>query len=224
MVKKDFLTYLFIGQDAGSKDAQLEKLKEKYLKSNSCEFNSDTIFASDKDLTLKSLQEKLLFLPLASEKRIVIIKNGQDLKADLKEFILRYAASPQVGTILVIDIDRYDPKDAFINAISKSAQISRFSQSYEPNVFELNKNINLKKAAASLRLLKVLMANGEKPEWILGSLRSIWEKYLNNPLEFKRRVKLLLQCDLAIKTGTLKADFALERLVVNLCGLKNFSS
>jgi hypothetical protein len=32
-----------------------------------------------------------------------------------------------------------------------------------------------------------------------------------------------LQCDLDIKTGRIKPVFAMERLVVNLCGLRNFT-
>lgn len=223
MVKKDTFVYLFIGEDANSKDAQISRLKEQFLSKKNQEFNSDTLYATDTDLTLKSLQEKLLFLPLDSQKRLVVIKNAQDLSRQLKEFLIQYAKKPQEKIILIIDMDRYDLRDEFVKTISFYAQTVRFAQSYQPSVFELNKQINLKKTAASLRLLNQLLLNGQKPELILGALRASWEKYLNNPPELKRRIKFLLQCDVAIKTGALKANFALERLIVNLCGLKNFT-
>ncbi len=65
-----------------------------------------------------------------------------------------------------------------------------------------------------------LLENGERPERILGGLRYAVEKTTYHPLESKKRLKFLLNCDTDIKTGRLKAEFALERLVVALCAGK----
>ena len=62
---------------------------------------------------------------------------------------------------------------------------------------------------------------GEKPERIMGGLRASWTRYPADPLSLKKRLKILLQCDLDIKTGRIKPVYALERLIVNLCGLRN---
>jgi DNA polymerase III delta subunit len=40
---------------------------------------------------------------------------------------------------------------------------------------------------------------------------------VNNPAELQRRLKLLLECDVSIKTGRLKPTLVLERLVIGLC-------
>jgi hypothetical protein len=53
---------------------------------------------------------------------------------------------------------------------------------------------------------------------ILGGLGYTWERDVMAPLEAKRRLKLLLNCDVEIKTGRLKPNFALEKLVISLCG------
>jgi DNA polymerase III delta subunit len=68
-------------------------------------------------------------------------------------------------------------------------------------------------------VLNQLLKKGERPERILGGLRYSWENSIATPLETRRRLKALLNCDIDIKTGRLKADFALERLVVSLCSL-----
>ncbi|MBU1998058.1 MAG: hypothetical protein ABIG46_05495 [Candidatus Omnitrophota bacterium] len=220
MVKNDPFVYIFTGEDASSKDLQLARLKDKYLPGKNRSFNLDTLYAGDKDLTLKTLQEKLLFLPLNSSHRIVLIRNAQNLKKELREFIILYARQPNTKVLLVMDLDRYDPRDDFIKNISAYAQVSRFNQAYQPNIFELIRLIGLRQAANSLRVLHQLLAQGERAEWILGALRSNWERLIDNPQELKRKIAYLLKCDLAIKRGRLKPSFALEKLIISLCGFR----
>jgi len=66
-------------------------------------------------------------------------------------------------------------------------------------------------------VLNQLLENGEKPEWILSGLRYAWGKNIATPLEKKRRLKFLLDCDMDIKTGKLKPVFVLEKLIIKLC-------
>nr|HPL83037.1 hypothetical protein [Candidatus Omnitrophota bacterium] len=61
--------------------------------------------------------------------------------------------------------------------------------------------------------------DGERPERILGGLRYSLENNVQDVKGLRRRLKLLLNCDIEIKTGKLKPVFALEKLVVNLCAL-----
>ena len=64
--------YLFIGQDSISKEARLKKIKEEFLSKGIEQFSFDTLYA--KDFNLKQLQERLLFFPFKSPKRIIVIK------------------------------------------------------------------------------------------------------------------------------------------------------
>jgi len=68
-------------------------------------------------------------------------------------------------------------------------------------------------------VLNQLLRNGEKPERILGGLRYSWENSMADVFQIRKKLRLLLSCDIDIKTGRLRSDFALERLVVNLCCL-----
>jgi hypothetical protein len=218
MVRKESSVYLFVGQDSQSKDKILAKIKEEHLPANLEDFNFDRLYA--RDLTLKGLQEKLLCLPAKARKRIIIIHNTQNLSADIKKFISGYVRKPQAHVILVLDMDKAEPRDEFVNSIAGYAA-SYIKQEARLDTFSLYRQIELKKPGSSLKILRQLLDRGERPEQILGGLRYAWENRSFDPLERRKKLRLLLVCDIDIKTGRLRPDFALEKLVVNLCCLKN---
>jgi len=210
------MVYLFLGEDFLSKDKQLKAIRQQLLPKETEQFNLDKLYA--KELTLKTLQERLLCLPVRVPQRIVVIKDAQDLKEEIKEFILKFAKSPNKQIILVLDISETDKRDQFVNQVYRFAKTFRFKEAPRLDTFALSRQIALKKADFSLRILNQLLRDGEKPERILGGLRYAWEKDAAHPLEAKKRLKLLLNCDIEIKTGRLKPVFALEKLVISLCG------
>lgn len=212
------MVYLFIGQDSYSKDIRLKRLRQEYLLKKTEAFNLDMLYS--KELTLRGLQEILLYLPINSDRRIVVIKNAQDIKQDIKEFILNYIKKPHPKILLVLDIDRQDPKDEFIKHITRYAKVFRFRETPSLDTFALSRQIELHKTDYALQLLNQLLQNGEKPERILGGLRYSWERGVFEPLEVRKRLRLLLNCDLDIKTGRIRPEFVLERLIINLCCLK----
>lgn len=235
------MIYIFIGNDSASKEAQLKKIKQAFLNKDTEQFNLDILYA--REITLKGIQERLLWLPSGTikndkapdsvkrdnlNKRVVIIKEGQDLKEEIKEFILKYASSPYKHIELVLDINppvsgkaglnRQEKNSAFINNLSKFAKIFRFQEAKVINSFSLSRAITLNRPGDALRLLNQLLAEGERPERILGGLRYVWEKDNNSSPQMKKKLALLLACDREIKTGRLKPACALEKLVICLCG------
>jgi DNA polymerase III delta subunit len=215
MVKKESSVYLFIGQDSLSKDIRLKKLKEEFLDPQTQYFNLDVLYA--RELNLKDLQERLLCLPFKAKKRIIIIKDSQNLKKDIKEFIIQYVKKPQAKIILVLDINKYLPQDDFIRQVSRYGEVCRFKEDAHLDTFALSRAIDFKKSSYALWVLNQLLRNGEKPERILGGLRYSWENSVADGFQIKKKLRLLLGCDIDIKTGRLRSDFALERLVVSLC-------
>jgi DNA polymerase III delta subunit len=222
------MTYLFIGQDSVSKDIKLKKIKEEFLTKEVEAFNLDILYT--KELNLKVLQEKLLCLPIKAKKRILVIKDAQDLKGDIKEFIINYLRKPHPQIILILDItSTYQTNlktrqakihlDEFIKRIGSYSQICRFREPLPINTFVLSRQIELKRPHFALKVLNQLLQNGERPEMILGGLRSNYERNVFKPLERRKRLKLLLNCDIEIKTGRLKPELALEKLVAGLCYL-----
>lgn len=221
MVKKESLVYLFLGQDNFSKNIKLKRLKEEFLTKDTEYFNLDILYA--KELKLLNLQERLLSLPVKAKKRIILIKDSQNLSDEIKEFILQYAKKPQDKMLLILDIHKSSPQDEFVRQVIRYAEVCRFKEPLRLDTFTLSRSIDFKKTSYALGVLNQLLRNGEKPERILGGLRYSWENSIANPLETRKKLRLLLNCDIDIKTGRLKPDFALERLVVSLCSLTQSS-
>jgi len=211
------MVYLFIGQDSLSKNIKLKRLREEFLARELEEFNIDIAYG--KELTLMELQERLLCLPFKAPRRMMVIKDAQRLKEEIKDFLLEYVEKPRAAILLVLDMDRQDPKDGFVRGLARHAQVYRFREQQDVNAFTLCRQIDLQRTANALDVLNQLLENGEKPERILGGLRYAWENGAMGPLETRKRLKLLLDCDIDIKTGRLKPAYALERFVVNLCGI-----
>ena len=219
--------YLLIGEDGLSKDIKIKKLRQEFLTKDTEQFNLDILYA--RELNLKDLQERLLCLPVKAKKRIIVIKDAQGLREDIKEYILGYVRNPSSQILLVLDINtsfsqrgklsRKDSQDEFSSNISRYSQIFRFRESVPLDTFTLSRQIDLKKTDYALRILNQLLEDGERPELILGGLRYSWQRYITNTFEIRKRIKLLLNCDLEIKTGRLAPGFALEKLVVRLCCL-----
>lgn len=212
------MVYLFIGQDSSAKEAKLKKLKEEFLQPETEEFNLERLYA--RELSLRLFQETVLRLPVKSKKRIILIKEAGSLKEDIRQFILNYIKKLHSLVVLVLDFERYDKKDEFIHRLSRTARVFRFRETIPLNTFSLSQQIKLRKPDYALKILHQLLQDGEKPERILGGLRYALSREITHPQEIKKRLKLLLHCDIEIKTGRLKSDFALEKLAVNLCLLK----
>lgn len=209
------MVYLLIGQDVQAKEIQLQKIKQEFLPKELQDFNSDTLYA--KEAALKEIQERLASLPLKSAKRVIVIKDAQFLDDASRDFLGAYCKSAPEELVLVLDFEHYDYRDRFIKDMQACATITRFRETVNPDAFSLARQIESRKADAALRLLNQLLNNGEAPERILGALRFAWERQNMGSRDSRRRLKLLLACDIEIKTGRLKPACALEKLIVSLC-------
>jgi DNA polymerase III delta subunit len=209
------MVYLFIGEDHLSKDFQLQKLKESLLNKKVEPFNLDLLYA--KDLRLKDLQEKFLSIPFQSRYRLIVIKEAQALKQDCRDFILGLARKPAKEIMLVLDASFQDRKDVFFRQIARYAKVMRFKEKIPVTAFTLSRAIESRRPDYALRVLGQLLREGERPERILGGLRYSFEQGNLVPQQARKRLRLLLNCDIEIKTGRLKAGLALEKLILSLC-------
>ncbi len=210
------MVYLLIGADVAAKETQLKKIKQEFLPKELQDFNLDTLYA--KEITLRDIQERFLAIPLKSARRIIVIKDAGSLGEESRDFFLAYSKKPHKQLVLVLDFEHYDYKDEFTRGISPHARILRFKETAKPDTFALSRQIELRKADFALRLLNQLLKDGQAPERILGGLRYAWEKRGMEGQDARKKLKLLLGCDIEIKTGRLAPAFALEKLVVSLCG------
>jgi DNA polymerase III delta subunit len=209
------MIYLFIGEDNFSKDTKLKRLKEELLPRQTEQFNLDILYGQE--INLKEFQERLLSLPFKAARRLVVVKNSQRLKEEIKKFLLSYARKPYPHIVLVLDIQRYSFKDEFTKRMSPLSHVIRFRESAKLDTFALSRAIESRKIHYCLNILQQILEKGEKPEQIVGGLRYVWDQDIRRPQEARKRLRLLLDCDIAIKTGRLKPQMALERLLTQLC-------
>ncbi|MFH1577707.1 MAG: hypothetical protein ABIC18_01360 [Candidatus Omnitrophota bacterium] len=209
------MVYLFVGEDEFEKDIKLQKIKQELFPPGLESFNFETLYA--KDLDLRTLQERLLLFPVKAKQRLILIKAFPKLSADIKQYLITYLEKPFPQVSLIFDARHIDRRDLFFNRISRSVKLINFRESIELNAFNLGRQIVQKRIKPALRLLHDLLLQGEKPERILGALRyQLHQERLNSGDE-KKKLSFLLNCDADIKTGRLKPQFALERLLVKLC-------
>lgn len=218
------MIYLFIGQDSSpkdsplsAKDTQLKQIKEEFLPKELEQFNFDILYGET--LKLRELQEKLLGLPVNSPKRMIVIRSAQELSADIDGFILEWAKSGGRSIVLLLDMEDAGKKENFLKDVHRYAKVFRFKETTSPNTFNLTRSIGERRPDYALKILDQLLKDGERPERILGGLRYALEKSHLSPLEIKRRVRLLIDSDIEIKTGRSKPVLVLEKLVVRLCSL-----
>lgn len=211
------MVYLFIGKDSPAKDIALKQIKTESLPQGLEQFNFDLLYAEE--LSLRCLQERLLAMPVKSSKRVLVIKNSGQVRKEVEDFIIEWSKGQRQNIILVLDIEKQGGKDHFIRSLNKYAKVVRFKEDIPLNTFSLIRQIEERRPDSALKILSQLIRDGERPERILGGLRYSLESNMRNVTGLRHRIKLLLNCDIEIKTGKLKPVFALEKLVVNLCAL-----
>ena len=232
------MNYLFVGEDEFSKDIKLHKIKQELNLAQLESFNFEILYS--KDLDLRTLQERLLLLPInpalackggvKTRQRLILIKDVPRLSADIKQYLCTWLSKPFPHVSLILDARRIDKRDQFFNRISGLVRLINFRQSTQINSFTLAYQImqtsqyarplmRQKKIKPAMRLLRQLLLQGERPERILGAFRYQLQEERLDVTERKKRLIFLLDCDVDIKTGKLKPEFALERLLIKLCYL-----
>lgn len=209
------MTYLFVGEDEHSKDIELKRIKQELFAPQLESFNFETLYA--KELDLRTLQKKFLQFPAKATRRLILIRDADKLSPDVKEYLLSYFRRPFSHVVLVLDVRRIDRRDSFFNRISGPRKLVNFREPIELSAFTLARQVLQRRLKPALNLLRQLLLKGERPEKILGAIRYQLNQEMLDPEERKKKLSFLLNCDIDIKTGRLKPEFALERLFLRLC-------
>ncbi len=210
------MVYLFIGEDELGRDSRIRTLKKQLFPANLEPFNCEVLSA--RDLDLLTLQEAFQRLPVEAKKRLLIIKEISRLKADLQEHFLAQLKNLPESIVLALHVLRIDRDDTFLNQLSSISKVVLLNKARaKVDAFTLAQAIESQQPEDALNILTDLLREGEKPERILGGLRYQLTKGAVNLKDKTRKIDLLLDADIKIKTGKLKPAFALEALVVKLC-------
>ncbi|TAN61520.1 hypothetical protein EPN16_03095 [bacterium] len=210
------MTYLLVGEDEPAKAEKIQSLKKQLLDSGVEQFNFDIFYG--RELTLPLFQEALSRLPVSSGSRLLVIKDALGLKEGPREYFLSRLKSLPSSLVIIMDVSIIPREDnPFLSQIRKAAKTLNFTAGQNANAFNLARALEGRRTDSALDILSDLLKQGERPERILGALRSQLTRCAGAK-ERLRRIALLLEADLNVKTGRLKpAQLALEVLVVKLC-------
>jgi DNA polymerase III delta subunit len=216
----DVVGYFLIGEDAASKDRFIARIKEASFLKGSESFNWASVYAneiSDKQV----LQEEFSRLPQGAERRVVLLRSMERVREPILEFLRAYIRSPFPHLTVIFEaLQKTESLSAFLNA-SPSVKVVQFQKKYIPGTFDLQRAIEGKQPAAAVKVLGDLLERGQKPHFILGGIaHSVRKRRFSSHREAQEALARLLEADIAIKTGKIQPQFALERLVVTLCLLQ----
>ena len=210
------MIYLLVGADESAKAEKIQSLKKQLLNPKVEQFNFDIFYG--RELTLPLFQEALSRLPVSAKSRLLVIKDALGLKEGPREYFLSRLKSLPSSLVLIMDVSAIPREDnSFFSQIQKAAKTFNFAAGQNTNVFHLARALEGRQPGSALNIVSDLLKQGERPERILGALRSQLTRCAGAK-ERLRRITLLLEADLNLKTGRLKpAQLALEALVVKLC-------
>jgi len=125
MPTKDLTSYLFLGEEDFLKEAELKKLKSRFLENTTKDLNYKVFYAKDKDFKLKEMLDILNTAAFMSPKRFVILKDADSLSDSDKESMLFYLRNPKDSSIFIIDSKAAKIKEGFILEASKLTKVVR---------------------------------------------------------------------------------------------------
>ena len=134
MPTKELTSYLFLGEEDFLKEAELARLKSKFLEKSTRDLNYSVFYAKEKDFKLKEMLDILNTSPFMSPKRFVVLKDADSLADTAKESVLFYLKNPRDSSIFVIDSKSARIKEGFILEASKLAKLVRAARLMDAEV------------------------------------------------------------------------------------------
>lgn len=121
MVKQESSVYLLAGTEHFLKEESLAKIKSAFLDSASADFNFNVFYAGTQDA--EKILECANTVPFLGEKRVVLVRQVEDLSVADKRFILSYIQAPQKHTLLILETSQDYLNQGFLAEISQFAKV-----------------------------------------------------------------------------------------------------
>lgn len=130
--------YLFSGQEEFLKEEVVKRLRDFLLAPGTIDLNYHLFYG--KEDSGARIVEAASTLPFMSEKRLVVVKEGERLGVSDKKEILKYAQSPSPSTCLVLLIDKIDRRESFYSLLMESGEEVSFKSISKGDILGWIKN------------------------------------------------------------------------------------
>jgi DNA polymerase III subunit delta len=197
--------YLFYGEEEYLIQQYIQMLQEKCLEPGSEDFNLDLLYASDLDGA--ALVNAAASFPVMAARRMVIIKNIQDLSVSCQKVLAHYLKSPAASTCLVLTAIKFDSRKGQFSAIKSRCTVVEAKPLYDNQVEQWIKSLVAKRSMSiseeALRLLHSCTGNGlraiaselEKIELNLGDKKKIELADVENIVGISKQYSIFELCD-----------------------------
>lgn len=213
------MIYLLIGEDTQAKDTKIASLKAAVLLNpEAAHFDFESLDAQH--LSATNFKKSLLSLPMVSKKRLILIRHANLLKKDAIEVLRNFLSVPSEDCDIILeDLDQL--KDEF-KEIASQAKTFSLGIKQETSIFDMTKLMSSRKTTEALKMLNDFYDQGMYPLQMMGALIWYWGKNgrMLGSVKFEKGLKALEEADLNIKRSRFPAEYAVEKLVVELVELQ----
>jgi DNA polymerase III subunit delta len=158
--------YLFVGEETFMIDETVAKLREKVLSEGLSDFNLNIFYAADCDI--EQVRDAVETLPMMAQRRLVILKQCQDLSASELESLTPLVEKPVDTAVFVMVGTKADMRKKFFKLFESNGDVVKFQRPFEnqinPWIQYIAKKNNLVLSAEAMEILK---------EWVGPNLSDI---------------------------------------------------
>lgn len=126
--------YVLYGDEVFLVDEMLKSIVEQALDGGARDFNLDTYYGSEGDVT--SIRDAVEMLPMMTPKRVVIVKDVDRLSAKDLESLQPIVESPIESTVLILVGEKVDLRKKFFKIIEKTGALVKFDRLQEHVVIQ----------------------------------------------------------------------------------------
>jgi DNA polymerase-3 subunit delta len=121
--------YLFYGDEGFLIDEAVKRIVSSIIEPSNRDFNLEILRGGETGG--EEIVSKAQTLPFMGERRVVIVKGIDDLKASGAERLVEYCSNPSPTTALILTGHKIDGRGKLYNAISKNGVVIQFKPLYE---------------------------------------------------------------------------------------------
>lgn len=215
------MIYLLLGDDLTAKDARITAIKNKLFKNvqGALAFDFDNLDAAK--LPDDVLKKSFLTLPVIAPFRLIVLRQAHKLKPADIQVLLNFCKEPAEYCDLVLEsLEKTFKGD--LKDLPRYAKAEVLARPEGPGVFDMTKMITAGQSAQALKMLNRFYEENVHPLQIMPALVWYWGKEGRSCSKevFRRGLKALQEADLNIKRSRFEAQYAVEKLVVELSLLR----
>lgn len=153
--------YCLYGEEPYLIQQSLERFKYAVLNEGAIDFNFDLFYAADADVT--TVKDAVETLPMMAQRRLVILKEAQELSDREWSELESVFSSPVETTVFVISASRLDKRKKSVKMLLEAGDAVEFKKPYENQIPQwvkyIAQSLSLKISDDAIHLLHKLVGN-----------------------------------------------------------------